>query len=127
MTAADHDDYLAALPPETRAALQHLRAVVTSALPDDRREVISYGIPAWRAGPGKGKVIVGYAAMAAHLGFYAFDGDVIGRFADRLSGFSIAKGTVRFTPQAPLPDALVRDITTARLIDAGIALPGSLT
>ncbi|KPP87151.1 MAG: hypothetical protein HLUCCA08_04300 [Rhodobacteraceae bacterium HLUCCA08] len=127
MTATDHDSYLAALPADRRGALQHLRATIAGTLPTDARAVMSYGIPAWRAGPGKGKVIVGNAATAAHLAFYAFDGDVIGRFAARLAGHSIAKGTIRFTPETPLADALIRDITTARLIDAGIALPGSLT
>lgn len=120
MTAADHAAYLAHLPEAQGAALNTLRAQVTTALPGDAREVMSYGIPAWRAGPGRGKVIVGYAAMKAHLGFYAFDGDVIGRFADRLGGWASAKSTIRFTPDTPLPDDLVRDIVIARLRAAGL-------
>lgn len=113
-----HDDYLAALPADQRAALQHLREVIAAAAPG-AREVFAYGVPAFRVGPGAGKVLVGYAAMKAHCGFYAFEGDLIGRFADRLAGFSTAKGTVRFTPETPLPDALVREMIAARLAEIG--------
>lgn len=35
--------------------------------------------------------------------------------ADELTGFRVAKGTIRFTPEQPLPDGLVRRIVTARL------------
>lgn len=111
-----HNAYLATLPAEQRAALETLRAQIKAAAPD-AREVFSYGIPAFRTGPGKGKVLVGYAAMTAHCGLYVFEGDLVARFADRLAGFSTAKGTIRFTPDHPLPDTLVRDIVSARLAD----------
>lgn len=78
---------------------------------------MSYGIPAFRVGPGKGKVLVGYAAMKAHCGLYVFEGDLVARFAGDLAGFSTAKGTIRFTPEAPLPDTLVRRIVAARLAE----------
>lgn len=113
-----HDDYLATLPADQRAALETLRAQILAAAPD-AREVFSYGIPAFRAGSGKGKVLVGYAAMKAHCGLYLFEGDLVGRFADRLAGFSTAKGTIRFTPEAPLPAALVADLVAARLAELG--------
>jgi len=113
-----HEDYLASLPADQAAALSALRAQVLAAAPD-AREVFSYGIPAFRVGPGKGKVLVGYAAMKAHCGLYLFEGDLVGRFADRLAGFSTAKGTIRFTPEAPLPAALVADLVAARLAELG--------
>ncbi|SMH30399.1 iron chaperone [Maritimibacter sp. HL-12] len=117
MTAPDtHDAYLATLPPDQRAALEALRVQIAAAAPG-AREVISYGVPAFRAGPGKGKVLVGYAAMTAHLGFYVFEGDLLARFADRLQDFSISKGTVRFTPAHPLPEPLVHEIVAARLAE----------
>lgn len=113
-----HDAYLASLPADQRAALNALRAQIRAAAPE-AREVFSYGIPAFRVGAGKGKVLVGYAAMTAHCGFYVFEGDLVARFADRLAGFSTAKGTVRFTPDRPLPEALVRDMVAARLAQIG--------
>lgn len=113
-----HDAYLAALPADQRAALQRLRAQILAAAPE-AREVFSYGVPAFRVGSGQGKVLVGYAAMKAHCGFYVFEGDLVRRFKDRLAGFSTAKGTIRFTPDAPLPAALVAEIVAARLAEIG--------
>lgn len=117
-----HDAYLAALPQDQRAALEVLRAQVHAAAPG-AREVFSYGIPAFRIGAGKdkgtGKVLVGYAAMKAHCGFYVFEGDLVARFADRLADFSIAKGTVRFTPDHPIPPALVAEMVRARSAEIG--------
>ena len=105
--------YLATRPADQRAALAHLRGVIRDAAPG-AAEVISYGIPAFRLGP-RGKVIAGYAGMEAHCGLYFFEGDLVARFADRLSGYSTDKGTIRFSPQAPLPDALVHEMIAARL------------
>ncbi|GKY89035.1 iron chaperone [Sinisalibacter aestuarii] len=113
-----HDAYLAALPADQRAALMALRDQIKAAAPQ-AREVFSYGVPAFRIGPGTGKVLVGYAAMRAHCGLYVFEGELVARFADKLAGFSTAKGTIRFTPDAPLPAALVAEIVAARLAELG--------
>ena len=113
-----HDAYLATLPADQRAALDTLRGQIKAAAPDVR-EVFSYGIPAFRVGPGKGKVLVGYAAMKAHCGLYVFEGELVARFADQLTGYSTAKGTIRFTPEAPLPADLVADLVAARLAEIG--------
>ena len=111
-----HDAYLATLPTDQAEALQTLRDQIQQAAPD-AWEVFSYGIPAFRVGKGKGKVLVGYAAMKSHCGFYVFEGDLVGRFAERLVDFSTAKGTVRFTPDVPLPGALVHDMVATRLAE----------
>jgi uncharacterized protein YdhG (YjbR/CyaY superfamily) len=109
-----HDDYLAALPDEQRAALSTLRAQIRRIVPD-ANEVISYGIPAFR----RGGIVAGYAAMKDHCGFYVFDGGVIGRFTDELVNFSISKGTIRFTPDKPIPEPLLSRILAARLAEIG--------
>ena len=113
-----HDEYLAALPADQRAALETLRAQILAAAPA-AREVFSYGVPAFSVGKGKGKVLVGYAAMKAHCGFYVFEGDLVGRFAGSLAEFSTAQGTVRFTPDHPIPEALVHEMVAARLAEIG--------
>lgn len=81
--------------------------------------MFSYGIPAFRSRPGRDEVLVGHAAMTAHCGFYLCEGDLVGRFADRLGDVSTAPGTVRFTPDHPLPAALMRDMVAARLAEIG--------
>ncbi len=43
------------------------------------------------------------------------------RFADRFDGNSLRKGTMRFSPERPIPDDVVRDIVFARIEeDAGL-------
>lgn len=113
-----HDAYLATLPDDQRAALEGLRGQIKASAPE-AREVFSYGVPAFRVGPGAGKVLLGYAAMKTHLGLYVFEGELVARFAKQLAGYSTAKGTIRFTPDAPLPAALVAEIVAAKLAEIG--------
>jgi uncharacterized protein YdhG (YjbR/CyaY superfamily) len=38
----------------------------------------------------------------------------IGAVEDRLGGFDVAKGTIRFTPDSPVPDDVLTDLVRAR-------------
>jgi uncharacterized protein YdhG (YjbR/CyaY superfamily) len=40
---------------------------------------------------------------------------VIEQFAKELKGFSTNKGTIRFSPEEPLPDGLIKKIVRARV------------
>ena len=102
------DGYLAALTREKRAALQKLRRSIRAAAPR-AEECISYGIPAFRL---DGKLLVWFAAAAHHCSF--FPGAVIEDFEKELAGYDTSKGTVRFSPDAPLPAGLVRTLVKAR-------------
>jgi uncharacterized protein YdhG (YjbR/CyaY superfamily) len=105
------DAYLAALPPDQRDALADLRARLKALLPD-HLEVMSYAMPGFRQpGPG-GKMVVGYAAFARHLGLYPHSGTVIPKID--CAPFKTSKSGVLFTPDQPLPDALLRQIIKAR-------------
>ena len=120
MTApVSHEAYLADLPPDRRAALEDLRKTILETAPN-AEECIAFGIPAYRVGPGTGGVLTGYASMKKHCGLYFFDETLVARFADRLSDFSISTGTIRFTPDHPMPPELVRDMIAARLDDLGL-------
>ena len=57
--------------------------------------------------------------MTAHCGFYVFEGDLVGRFAGKLADHPIAKVTIRFTPDHPLPAALVAAMVAAWLAEIG--------
>ena len=107
------DDYLAALPPDQRSALEHLRATIRAAAPD-ATEAIGYGMPTFRQ---DGRGLVGYAAFKAHCSLFPMSGAAIRDHADALAAFTTSKGTIRFTPDAPLPDALVTRIVRARLAE----------
>lgn len=105
------DAYLAALPPDQRHALTALRARLKSLLPD-HLEVMSYAMPGLRQPGPKGKMVVGYAAFSKHLGLYPHSGSVI-PLIDR-TPFKTSKSGVLFTPERPLPDALLRQIIAVR-------------
>ena len=112
----DVDAYLATLPPQQRTCLTSLRALIRARLPD-HLECMSYAMPGFRQpGPG-GKMVVGYAAFARHLGLYPHSGGVIPRLQADCAGFKTSKSGVLFTPESPLPDALVRKIIDTRLAE----------
>ncbi len=111
------DDYLAGLPEDQGAALQALRATIAHAAPD-AVEAISYRIPAFRY---RGQVLAWYHATKRHCSFFP-TAEPIERHRAELAGFSVAKGTVRFTPDHPIPTDLVARMISHRMatIDADV-------
>jgi uncharacterized protein YdhG (YjbR/CyaY superfamily) len=108
------DDYLAGVADAAqRATLGHLRSVIASAAPT-AVEGRSYGMPAFRY---RGRPLVGLQAARDHLGFYPMSPALIAAHRAELAAFSTSKGTIRFTPEHPLPDAIVRAIVRERLAE----------
>jgi len=105
------DAYLAALPPDQRDALTALRARLNALLPD-HLETMSYAMPGLRQPGPKGKMVVGYKAFSKHLGLYPHSGSVIPLID--CTPFKTSKSGVLFTPERPLPDALLRRIIAVR-------------
>jgi uncharacterized protein YdhG (YjbR/CyaY superfamily) len=96
------DAYLAALPTDQRTALQSLRETIAVAAPE-AVETVSYGLPAFRY---RGKVLVWYHAAKTHCSFFP-RAAVIDAHRAELAGYGLSKGTIRFTPDHPLPKDLV--------------------
>lgn len=111
---ASVDAYIAALPPDQQDALTDLRARLNTRLPD-HIEVMSYAMPGLRQPGPKGKMVVGYAAFAKHLGLYPHSGSVIPLID--CTPFKTSKSGVLFTPQTRLPDALLDSIIRTRLAE----------
>jgi len=105
--AASIDAYLANVPPDQRAALERLRRQIREAAPG-AEEGISYGLPTFRLNG----ALVHFGAAKGHCAFYPHS--VIEPFADRLKAYDTSKGTIRFQPESPLPEALVREIVEYR-------------
>lgn len=101
---ADIDAYLATVRPEQRAALQALRQTILDVAPG-AVECISYGMPAFRV---NGKVVCYFAAAKRHCALYP--GGTVDQFADELTDFSTSRGTIRFQPDKPIPEPLLRRI-----------------
>lgn len=104
------DEYLATLSSEKRAALAKLRAAIKSASPK-AEECISYGIPTFRLG---GRMLASFGAAAKHCAFYP-GAYPLKAHKDALKAYSIAKGTIRFQVDTPLPAALVRKLVKTRI------------
>ena len=104
------DEYLTAVPPEARTALAKLRKTIRAAAPQ-ATEAISYCMPAFKYHG----ALVYYAAFQKHCSFFPASSRIIRAYARELARFETAKGTIRFTPDHPLPAALVRQIVRARM------------
>ena len=107
------DATLTALPADQRAALQALRKTIAAAAPE-AVEAISYGAPAFRYA---GRPLVSYAAAKAHCSLFPMSPAVVEAHRAELDGFDTAKGTIRFTPERPIPVELVRSIVRERMAE----------
>lgn len=106
------DEYLAALEPEQRAALEKLRRTIRAAAPR-AEECISYGLPGFR----QNGMLVAFGAAANHCAFYLMSGTTVAANAADLEKYDTSKGTIRFTPDEPLPATLVRKLVKARIAE----------
>jgi uncharacterized protein YdhG (YjbR/CyaY superfamily) len=104
------DDYLDGLPPAHKAALARVRAVVEEVAPE-AEEGVSYGMPAFLLA---GRPLLGFGAAKKHLSVFPFSPAAIEAVKDRLEGFNLSKGTIRFSPSTPVPEDVLADLVQAR-------------
>jgi uncharacterized protein YdhG (YjbR/CyaY superfamily) len=104
------DEALAALPEPARGALQRVIAIARAEAPD-AVDGVSYGMPALKV---KGKALLGVTASAKHLSVFPFSPAVVQAVTPLLEGFSVSKGTIRFTADHPVPAETVAQIVRLR-------------
>lgn len=104
------DAYLAGLTSDKRAALEKLRRAIKAAAPR-AEECISYQLPAFRL---DGKVLVWFGAASNHCAFYPGAAPIAEHGAE-LKGYKTSKGTIRFSPDEPLPATLVKKLVRTRI------------
>jgi uncharacterized protein YdhG (YjbR/CyaY superfamily) len=107
------EDYLARVSEDQRRALEELRNAIRAIVPG-AEEGFSYGLPAFRV---EGRPLVAYGASKKHCSLYPMSPAVIEQLKDDLRSFETSKGTIRFSPEDPLPDDLVRKVVEARIAD----------
>ena len=71
----------------------------------------SYGMPALKFA---GKPVVAFTVSANHCSVFPFSAAVVAAVAAELDEFSLSKGTIRFTPEKPLPDELIERVVRLR-------------
>ena len=104
---------MAALPEESRAALERLREMIKAAAPE-ATEAISYQMPAFKD---HGRSLVAYAAFKDHCSLFPMSKAVIEARREELKPYLAGKGTLRFHADKPLPAELVRKLVKARLAE----------
>jgi uncharacterized protein YdhG (YjbR/CyaY superfamily) len=111
--SASINAYLATLPQDQRRALHRLRAQIGRLVPD-AEETISYGLPAFTL---RGRAVVWFAGWKAHCSIYPLTDSFLQAHEAELGGYRRTKGSLHFTPDAPLPEKLVESLVRARLAD----------
>lgn len=110
--ASPIDAYLARLPPDQRAALERLRKQIHAAAPG-ATERISYQMPAFDVDG----ILVWIAAFEDHCSLFPGASGVALAKELGYERLVASKGTLRFTPQKPLPAMLVKKIVKLRLAE----------
>lgn len=108
-SAKNIDEYIAGFPRGVQERLQRLRSTIRKAAPD-AEEAIKYQIPTyvWNGN------LIHFAAYKNHIGLYP-GSKAIENFRDELSRYKLAKGTVQFPLDKPLPVGLVTKIVKFNL------------
>lgn len=110
---ASTDEYLAALTPAQRSALEAVRDAIRSVEPT-LQERMSSGAPFfWH----RGRRAIGFGAAKTHLSVYIMHGAVLKTHRHELAAFDTSSTVIRFTPEQPLPAALIRKLVRARLAE----------
>jgi uncharacterized protein YdhG (YjbR/CyaY superfamily) len=103
-------DYYATLPPDVGELFDAMRRRALELVPE-AVEGRSYSMPALLY---QGKGLMATMRTAKHLALYPFSGKVVARVADRLPGFSLSTGAIRFSVGQPVPDDVLDDVVRLR-------------
>lgn len=108
------DEYLATVPNDVRRVLQKLRQTIKSIVPE-AEERIAYRIPIFRLEHD----LVGFSAQRDPqkrvCWFYTMSPPLAKAMKKDLQGYKVSGATIHFTPEKPLPAALVKKIVYARV------------
>ncbi len=111
---ADTNAYLAAQPEDARVALESLRHTIKAIAPG-AEESFAYGLPAFRY---RGRPLAYFGATPNHCALYGLNAAAHG---DAFAAYDTSKGTIRFQPDVPLPESLVRMLIGARIAEIDAA------
>ncbi len=104
------DDYLKDVSPAERAELERIRQIVKQVVPE-AEEVISYGMPGFKY---QKKYLIGFAPFKDHLSLFPTSGPVQA-LKDKLGMYKLSKGTIQFTADNPIPEALIKELIAHRV------------
>lgn len=102
-------EYINAAPKEAQKKLREMRACIRASAPG-AKESLKWGMPAFSYR----RILVTFAAFKHHIGFYPTS-SAVKAFANDLSKFATARGSIQFPMEKPLPLTLIRKITAFRV------------
>jgi uncharacterized protein YdhG (YjbR/CyaY superfamily) len=105
-------EYIAQHPANVQKLLKEIRRTMRAELPD-AVEVISYGIPTFKAG---GKSVIYFAGFKDHVSVYPVP-EGSATFQKQVDKFQTGRGTLQFPLDKPLPLAFIRQVTRLRQKD----------
>jgi uncharacterized protein YdhG (YjbR/CyaY superfamily) len=103
------DAYIASFPKDVQKILEKIRQTIHEAAPG-ATETISYQIPTFKL---NGSNLVHFAAWKDHIGFYATPSGNVA-FKKELGRYKVAKGSIQFPLDEPIPYDLVTKIAKFR-------------
>jgi len=104
------DEALSKLPADQRAALEFLRKLILSVMPD-AEEVISYGVPMFKR---NGRGVISMSAKKDYCSLHLMSPPLAKAMEKELKPY--VKGvTLHFKPDKPLPASLVKKIVKSRI------------
>ncbi len=106
------DNYLAEVHPPQRKELERIRKIIKQSVPDTE-ETISYGMPTLKY---KSKNLIHFAVFKDHMSIFP-GSHAIEVVKPKLKDYKISKGTVQFTLDNPLKEALLKELIKVRLYD----------
>lgn len=109
---ASIEAYIATFPLETQTKLQQLREIIHTAAPQ-AQEKIAYHMPTFEL---KGNLVL-FAAWKKHIGFYGTSNAIREHLKDEVAQYENDKGSLLFSLDKPLPEALIKKIVQLRVAE----------
>lgn len=107
---SDLQSYLATLPEPQRIALTRLDGLVRATCKEATPH-FGYGLPGYKY---LEHPLLYLGAAKKHCAIY---GSVPEALVERFADFDLSRGTIRFTPERPVPDALVKALVKAKMAE----------
>lgn len=111
------DAYIGAAPENMREPLRRLRQVIHDAAPA-AVEAFGYGLPGFKY---MGRPLFYFGAAAKHYALYGNTESAVSALQEDVLGLDISKGTIRFSPDVPFTETLVRKLVAVRLAETEAA------
>jgi uncharacterized protein YdhG (YjbR/CyaY superfamily) len=112
-SVSSFDDYFKSIPDPQKAELERIRQLVRRIVPE-AEEATSYGMPAFKY---RKRPLLGFKVSKNHLSVFPFSPEAIDAARGALAGFDLSKGTVRFTPENPIPEAALEQLLRHRMLE----------